>query len=623
MRRCRSWFVSAFACVASLLFVHHGAVAAEPRILVGEQAGAAWRIDVPESWNGRLIVFFRGNSPQPQHFDAVPYTSGGRRIMLERGFALAQSGYARADWNIAEAYRDTEWVRRHFVRTIGKPRHTYAVGESMGGLAVAHALEQKGTAYDGGLSLAGTLGGGDALFEQAFVNLAAFDFYVPDAAGPIAPVPPQQALDAAAVRALDAAVAARPEAAKRLAALLAVPPEKIGEQTAINRDLVRRLQQLAAGNAVGNANWLYSGSGDDAALNAGVRRYVADPQAYDFLRRNYTPSGRLEQPLLALQTVHDPIVSASATNRYASAVQRAGRDAHFVQQYVPGEQHLGFNLTQIVAALEALQAWVERGERPVAGMQPAAAPVAAETVPPHVIIELPSMRLKETRRITVYTPPGYAADPTARYPVLYLPDGGLAEDFPHVASTIDRAIRDRRMRALILVGIENTQRRRDMTGPTEVAEDRAIAPQVGGSAAFRAFIRDELMPQVAARYRVSEETGIIGESLAGLFVLESCVEEPALFDTCIALSPSLWWNAGAFARRLPAWLKTRAPQPVRWYVATAGDDTVADEAQTMRAALNAAASPGLRWQIEARDDLRHDTIYRSLAPVVLPQLFAP
>lgn len=410
--------------------------AASPRILTGTEAGAAWRIDVPENWNGRLIVFFRGNSPRAERFDDQPYVQGGRAIMLQRGFALAQSGYARADWNIADAHRDTEWVRRHFVAKIGKPTHTFAIGQSMGGLAVAHALEQKGTAYSGGLSLAGTLGGGDALFQQAFVNLAAFDFYFPGTVGTIVPVPPAQALDAAAVRALDAAVAAKPEAAAKLAALMAVPIEAIGEQTAINRDLVRRLQQLSGGNAVGNANWLYSGSGDDAGLNAGVRRYAADAKAYEFLRRNYAPSGRLEKPLLALQTIHDPIVSAAATNSYATAVQRAGRDAQFVQQYVPGEQHLGFNAVQIVAAIEALQGWVERGERPTSGMQPSASPAAADAAPAHELVELPSAALAETRRIAVCTPPAYATN-AARFPVRYVPDGGLAEHFPRVAAEAD------------------------------------------------------------------------------------------------------------------------------------------------------------------------------------------
>ena len=36
--------------------------------------------------------------------------------------------------------------------------------------------------------------------------------------------------------------------------------------------------------------------------------------------------------------------------------------------------------------------------------------------------------LNEIRRINVYLPPSYAETPTTRLPVLYMPDGGIAED---------------------------------------------------------------------------------------------------------------------------------------------------------------------------------------------------
>jgi enterochelin esterase-like enzyme len=107
---------------------------------------------------------------------------------------------------------------------------------------------------------------------------------------------------------------------------------------------------------------------------------------------------------------------------------------------------------------------------------------------------LQSKVLSETRRINVYLPPGYAEAPDARFPVLYMPDGGLAEDFLHVAGLVQVSVGNGTMRPFVLVGIENTQRRRDLTGPTQNEEDKKIAPHVGGSAAFRRFLRDELMP---------------------------------------------------------------------------------------------------------------------------------
>src|SRR5262249_14962133 len=146
------------------------------------------------------------------------------------------------------------------------------------------------------------------------------------------------------------------------------------------------------------------------------------------------------------------------------------------------------------------------------------------------------------RRINVHMPPGYADSSGARLPVLYMPDGGLAEDFLHIAGLVQVSVSNGTMRPFLLVGIENTERRRDLTGPTDNEEDKKIAPRVGGSKAFRKFIREELMPQVKSRYRTTNETAIIGESLAGLFVVETFLLEPALFDTYIAVDPSLWWN---------------------------------------------------------------------------------
>jgi uncharacterized protein len=150
--------------------------------------------------------------------------------------------------------------------------------------------------------------------------------------------------------------------------------------------------------------------------------------------------------------------------------------------------------------------------------------------------------LSETRRINVYLPPGYRESAEARLLVLYMPDGGIDEDFLHMAGLVQVSVGNGTMRPFLLVGIENTERRRDMTSPTENEDDKKIAPRVGGSGAFRRFIRDELMPQMKRRYRTTGETAVVGESLAGLLVVETFLLEPDLFDTYIAFDPSLWWN---------------------------------------------------------------------------------
>lgn len=251
------------------------------------------------------------------------------------------------------------------------------------------------------------------------------------------------------------------------------------------------------------------------------------------------------------------------------------------------------------------------------------AAAATEPVPLHQSFTIVSVTLKETRRINVYTPPGYDAAGSTRYPVLYMPDGGVQEDFPHIATTIDTAIKAGELRPLILVGIENTERRRDMTGPTDVDEDRKIAKRVGGSAAFRGFIRDELMPQVRRQYRVKDETAIIGESLAGLFIVETFFLQPKLFDTYIALSPSLWWNGEELVRKAGERLKAQPGLRNALHLSSANEDNIAPAAARLAETLRASAPAGLKWHYEPRPDLRHDNIYRAASPQVLRKWFAP
>ena len=251
----------------------------------------------------------------------------------------------------------------------------------------------------------------------------------------------------------------------------------------------------------------------------------------------------------------------------------------------------------------------------VAGLEGAHAQAAAVAAAPLVIgqtFTLESKALGETRRINVYLPPAYADSATLRLPVLYMPDGGLGEDFLHVAGLVQVLVGNGSMRPFILVGIENTQRRRDLTGPTTNAEDRKIAPKVGGSAAFRQFLREELLPQVQQRYRTTAETAIVGESLAGLFVVETLLLEPKLFNTYLAFDPSLWWNNGQLAAQASALLRAAGRPPVSVYLATSSQGDLKATRQLLAAAGSEAVRTGA-WHYEPMPQETHATIYHPAA----------
>ena len=236
---------------------------------------------------------------------------------------------------------------------------------------------------------------------------------------------------------------------------------------------------------------------------------------------------------------------------------------------------------------------------------------------------LASRVLGETRRINVYIPPGFPDSANTALPVLYMPDGGMAEDFLHVAGLVQVSVGNGTMRPFLLVGIENTERRRDLTGPTTDPEDRKIAPRVGGSAAFRQFLRQELMPEIQRRYRVTAEKAIIGESLAGLFVVETLLLEPDLFDTYLAFDPSLWWDKQHLLSQAPEFLRTYQGKPKTLFVAESDQPEIARA--TDRLGLLFAKSRNLRLHATfiSLPTETHQTIYHPAALRGVRAVLAP
>ena len=284
----------------------------------------------------------------------------------------------------------------------------------------------------------------------------------------------------------------------------------------------------------------------------------------------------------------------------------------------PGRTHRAMARMAALAVVALLPAAVARAQAPSLPQVSASSPL--------VIGEqfmLTSAVLRETRRINVYLPAGYAESAARGLPVLYMPDGGLQEDFLHVAGLVQVLVGNGTMRPFILVGIENTERRRDLTGPTTREEDRKIAPRVGGSAAFRTFLRTELMPAVKARYRTTSETGIVGESLAGLFVVETFVHDPTLFDHYIALDPSLWWNGGTLVTEAAARLAQHPPIGKSIFLSHSAEPTIAGPTQRLAGILAAVAAPAFSAVYAPMPKETHATIYHPAALNAFRLVFAP
>ena len=238
-------------------------------------------------------------------------------------------------------------------------------------------------------------------------------------------------------------------------------------------------------------------------------------------------------------------------------------------------------------------------------------------------LELKSKNLAETRRINVYLPDVYTADKSSSFPVMFMLDGGMAEDFLHIAGLMQVSVANGTMRPFILVGVENTVRRRDLTSPSDNALDKRDIPNAGGSAQFRQFLVNELLPEIEQRYRTTQERALIGESLAGLFTLETLLQTPDAFQTYIALDPSLWWNDEKLTADFAAKLAAQPKLVKKLYIASSGQAGMEKVIQHFADMLNQTKPEGLQWTYEKYREETHATIYHPAALKAFRSLFAP
>lgn len=159
-------------------------------------------------------------------------------------------------------------------------------------------------------------------------------------------------------------------------------------------------------------------------------------------------------------------------------------------------------------------------------------------------IDIESTILKENRTINIYLPNSYSPDSTKEYPVIYLLDGSIDEDFIHIVGNVQFCSFSwiNIIPESIVVGISNIDRKKDFTYPSNAEIDQKEFPTSGHSDNFISFISKELIPTINKNYKTNDETTIIGQSLGGLLATQILFEQPELFKNYIIISPSLWWD---------------------------------------------------------------------------------
>jgi predicted alpha/beta superfamily hydrolase len=225
-------------------------------------------------------------------------------------------------------------------------------------------------------------------------------------------------------------------------------------------------------------------------------------------------------------------------------------------------------------------------------------------------LTLQSKVLGEERAVLVRVPPGYqqASD---RYPVLYLIDGD--RHIGHTAATVQFLAENGRMPEMIIVGITNTDRTRDLTpsrSSMAVPGGQTMQfPTSGGADRFLDFIEKELMPLIDSKYRVQPFRVLAGHSFGGLFAVHTFTTRPELFNAYISVAPSLQWDQEMVVKRAAALVGER-PELARTLYVTLGNEPgpPTDAFQHLQRVLGKSKTKGLEFAADHWTDEDHGSI---------------
>ncbi len=369
----------------------------------GVHTGAGYRIEVPDRWNGDLVIWAHGI----RGFGVLELTVDNhpaRELLIALGYAWAASSYRRNDYDVTSGVQDSHALTKLFNGLVGKPDRVYFTGASMGGHITAVAIEQYPQTYDGALAVCGALGDFELFDFFLDFNLAAQQLGTDTSAFPVDPVTylfgtPSNPISTVSV--IKANLAAFPGGWP-----LFLNPDGVnlknltelrsgGERPNFDEGWVfwnsipstsgpgNFLFELGTddgvlprspGVAVDNENILYQFdispvlTPDEQEFNDNVFRVSADQQARNRNGLAQLPviTGDIRVPVLTLHNLGDLFVPVHNEIEYARRVAARGNSDLLVQRAIRGAGHCDFTANEIVRALRDLFTWVESGANPAA-----------------------------------------------------------------------------------------------------------------------------------------------------------------------------------------------------------------------------------------------------------------
>lgn len=201
------------------------------------------------------------------------------------------------------------------------------------------------------------------------------------------------------------------------------------------------------------------------------------------------------------------------------------------------------------------------------GPVPTTSPASADPIVIGETVEITSAILGETRtaRVHVPDPADHGEGP---HPVLVVLDG--RPNFQVAVGITSMLVRADLVPPMVVVGVDNTERFRDLTSPWEGYD----GPEPGGADAFIRFLDEELLPAVGERVRLAGHRTLVGHSLGGILVNRLLATRPGLFQGLVSVSPSAWWRDQGLDDELrDAWASDVVPpRDTALFVSLANED---------------------------------------------------